>query len=459
MNAAGAPRGEYVMLPHLDVTLPVVVIHNNLEAFYPFLRKADDPQIIGKRYYRGDRALFWLGADKLVFASSPAPHLAYVREELGYAGTDALSPVTPSPFLSLDILRESWLLERLVAYAGVGRVVQLVPYATTREFLRLAAVLRHEWGLRVLLPESPAPEAHWVRDYVDTKSGFRALAGACLPDAGRWLPEGAICKHLAQAADVARWFGRRGQACVIKADGGESGIGHVLIAPDACGDASALVARLDANPFLRDDLVIVEQLIDSPGAISPSLEFFVPPAGQGEPQSTYLANQLFLSFGDFGGVVIDRALQHASWSRDLARSGLRIARHLQALGYVGHFDLDGIVDARGRLFLLEVNARRTGGTHAHEFARFCFGAGYVDRVTLLCYNKVPSGPIGDWAGLQAVLGDLLYRTGSDRRGLVITVTSALTAHEFGCIIVAPDMAEALVLQAELGRRLPKGGGT
>jgi hypothetical protein len=447
------------MLPHLDVTLPVVVIYNNLEAFYPFLRKADDPQVIGKRFFRGDRALFWLGADKLVITSRPVDHLAYVRQELGYTGTDALSPITPSPFLSFDILREAWLRERLVAYAGTGRAVQLVPYATTREFLHLAAVLRHEWGLRVLLVESPAPEACWVRDYADTKSGFRALAGACLPDADRLLPEGVICKHPAQAAEVARWFGGRGQACVIKADGGESGIGHVLMAPAACEDGDAVAARLDTSPFLRDDLIIVEQLIESPGAISPSLEFFVPPAGQGEPQSTYLANQLFLSFGDFGGVVIDRAQQQAPWFRDLARSGLRIARRLQALGYVGHFDLDGIVDGRDRLFLLEVNARRTGGTHAHEFARFRFGAGYAERVTLLCYNKVSSGLIADWAGLQAVLGDLLYRSGSDCYGLVVTVTSALAAHEFGCIIVAPDLAEALALQAELGRRLSQGGGT
>jgi hypothetical protein len=441
------------MLPWVDPTIPTVVLHNNLEAFYPFLRKAEDPQVIGRRYYRGDRALFWVGGDKLVFTSRPVPHAAYVREQLGYRGTHVLSPDQASPFLSLDILRESRLLSQLVAYAGVSRTVQLVPYATTREFLELVQVLRRECGIRVVLPESPQPEASWVRDYVDTKAGFRALAGACLPDADRLLPEGVICKSPAQAAEVAQWFGRRGQACVIKADGGESGIGHVLAAPEECRDAGALAARLAASPFLRDDLVIVERLIDSPEAVSPSLEFFVPPAGQGEPQSTYLSNQLFLSFGNFGGVVVDRTLQQAPWYRDLVASGQRIARRLQALGYVGHFDLDGVVDERNRLFLLEVNARRTGGTHAHEFARLRFGPGYADAVTLLCYNKMPSGPITDWAELELALGDLLYRAESDRCGVVVTVTSALAAHEFGCIIVAPDMAEALAVRDELCRRI------
>jgi len=441
------------MLPWIDPTIPTVVLHNNLEAFYPFLRKADDPQVVGRRYYRGDRALFWLGRDKLVFTSRPVPHAAYVREQLGYHGTHVLSPDQASPFLSCDILREPRLLGQLVAYAGAGRTVQLIPYATTREFVELVQVLRRECGIRVVLPESPQPEALWVRDYADTKAGFRALTGACLSDADRLLPEGVICKSPAQAAEVARWFGGRGQACVIKADGGESGIGHVLVTPEECRDAGELAARLTASPFLRDDLAIVERLIDSPKAISPSLEFFVPPAGQGEPQSTYLSNQLFLSFGDFGGVAIDRTLQEAPWYGDLAASGQRIAHRLQALGYVGHFDLDGIVDECNRLYLLEVNARRTGGTHAHEFARFRFGPGYADAVTLLCYNKMPSGSITDWAGLALALGDLLYRVESDRRGVVVTVTSALASHEFGCIIVASDMAGALAVQDELCRRV------
>jgi hypothetical protein len=461
------------MRPCHDPTLPVVVIYNNLETFYSFLRRATDPDVVHRRYFRGDQALFWLGADKLVFTSVPVPHAAYVRGQLGYGGTFVAAPRAPTPWLSLDILREAELLEQLVAYAGRGRTVQLIPYATTGEFLHLADRLRREHGLRVLLPESPAPDALWVRDHIDTKPGFREWAGAWLPDACRRLPQGTICTRPAQAAAAARQFATENMPCVIKAAAGESGIGHWVITPDACPTEAALIEGLRANPYLSEGPVVVEQLILSPARLSPSLEFCVPAAAcpgcatgagvasttAGEPYRTYLSDQLFLGFGDFGGVLLDRALLEAPWYPSLVDDGLLIARRLQALGYAGHFDLDAIIDADGQPYLLEVNARRTGGTHAHEFALRQFGPDYFRQVTVLAHNRVASGAITDWPALQAALRDLLYPAGGELRGVVVTIASALAVGEFGCCIIAPSRPEVLALYAEVQRRVRAAGAT
>jgi len=123
------------------------------------------------------------------------------------------------------------------------------------------------------------------------------------------------------------------------------------------------------------------------------------------------------------------------------------------VGYVGHFDLDTVVDDNGRLFLLEVNSRRTGGTHVHEFARFAFGPDYLERVVLLSHDAMSSGPFRQFDALQAAIGDLTYPMRGEQRGVVVTVTSALAAGEFGCIIVAASAAEALALQQELAGRV------
>jgi len=440
------------MMPHWNSDIPIVAIYNNIETFFDFLNRTDDLEIIEKRQYRGDRALLWLGARKLVFVTSPIPYAEQVCRRLGYHGTRCLSPVSHSPWLSLDILREPALLMEIVKHAGAERTIQLIPYATTRQFFQLAETLRTEYQLNVLLPESPLPECLWLRDYIDTKAGFRALAARWLPDP-TLLPEGVVCQDLRQAAEVAYWFNRWGKACVVKANRGESGLGHTLVQPEDFASVEAIQAELQQNAFLHDDLIIVEEFIQSSASLSTSLELFVPPLGAGEPEITYLSKQLFLEFGNCSGVLVSRELLNAPWYSTLAESGLRIAARLQAMGYVGHFDLDVIVDDADHVFLLEVNSRRTGGTHVHEFAKFFFGPDYLDKVAVVGYNKMSSGPITHLEELSERLKDLLYPISSEPRGVIITATSGLAVHEFGCIIVAATTEAALALQHRLVERI------
>ncbi len=444
------------MVPQLDNGIPLVAVCNISETFYDFLSRAEVEEtrarLIRGEQYRGDRALMWLTDPKLVFASFPIPHAEYLCSRFGYSGTQHTAPAEPSPWLSLDILRERPLLDRLIEYAGPQRAVQIVPYATTPQFLRLVEVLRAEHGLTVLLPETFDPSVMWLRDYIDTKTGFRVLASRWLPDADVLLPQGFVCQTSHVAAQVAHWFSVNGKPCVIKADDGENGIG-TLINPEGRADLYAIRATIDHDAFLRGNLITVEEYIPSSRMLSPSLELFVPPPGQGEPAVTYLSRQIFLEFGDFCGVLVSKDLVEAPWSRPLTEAGQRIARQLQAMGYVGHFDLDAVVDDNERVYLLEINPRRTGGTHVHEFAWHFFGPDYLDRVSLLSHDAMSSGPISDVDTLLHVVGDLLYPMGDPPRGVIVSVTSALEVHEFGCMIVASNSNEAVALQRMLTDRI------
>ncbi len=436
---------------------PVVVVCNISETFFEFLNRAPQAEararLIQGEQYRGDRALLWLGDPKLVLVSFPVPHAEYLCRTLGYPGTQYAAPANPSPWLSLDIMREPALMNRLVEYAGPDRVVQLVPYATTRPFLQLAETLRSDYGLTVLLPESPAPDCLWVRDYIDTKTGFRVLVSRWLPDADTLLPRGVVCQTRTMAAAVVQWFIVNKCRCIVKADLGENGIGN-YVWPETWAAPDAILRELQGNPFWQDDWVTVEELIVSPTMLSPSLELFVPPPELGVPFITYLSQQLFMEFGDFCGVLVSRELLEQPWYPRLAESGLRIAARLQALGYVGHFDLDAIVDESDRVFLLEINSRRTGGTHVHELAQHLWGPRYLDEVVLLSHDTMDSGVITDPDKLLETVGDLLYPMPHEQRGVILTVTSSLSAaHEFGCIIVAASVQEAVTLQQTLMARI------
>jgi hypothetical protein len=443
--------------------IPLVFIYNNIESFFEFLHRAERrvlPQqeyTFKRQYSKGDRALLSLGDYKLVFVSAPVPHADDLYRRFGYLNTSYVTPANPSPWLSLDILQEPPLLNRLVEYAGPERTVQLIAYATTPQFCQLVNTLQTKYGLNVLLPENVPLERLWLRDYIDTKSGFRTLASRWLPNAETLLPQGFICRDLAKAAMVVHWFCTQNKSCVVKADGGESGIGHHIFQPTDLVTPEDILRTLQPNPFLHDDQIIVEEYIHSSELLSPSLEVYVPPLGTNPPEITYLSNQLFLGFSDFYGLLVSQELLERDWYPTLAESGLRIAAQLQQMGYVGHFDLDTIVDDEGRIYLLELNSRRTAGTHVHEFGRFFFGPNYLKNIVLLSINKTSSGHITSFDELRHAIDDLLYPMQSERRGIIPAVTSILGAGEFGCIIAAPTTQEALGLYQSLVERLQSPG--
>jgi hypothetical protein len=443
------------MPPHLDKDVPVVVVSNITEAFFEFPnraeRAAERARLVHHAQCQGDRSLLWLGDPKLVFVTFPVAHAEYTRRHLGYQGTCYAAPAAPSPSLSLDILREPALVNRLVEYAGAGRSVQLIPYATTPQFLHLAKTLRTDYGLNVLLPESAGPDCLWLRDYIDTKAGFRILASRWLPNSAHLLLPGVVCRDFQQAAAAAHWFAGQRQPCILKSDNGMGGLGHHIVQPGDFSCREEIRRQLELNSFLHGDLIVVEKFVHSSRPASPSLEFFVPAAGAGGPKMTYLCDQLFVGMGN--SFLVSRELLDTQWYPVLAESGSLIATSLQEMGYVGHFDIDTVVDDDGRIFLLEVNARRTAGTHIHEFAQFLFGPDYLNDVVLLGHGAMKSGAIAECDELLQAIGDLLYPIQGTRRGVVVSVTSTLPLGDFGCIIVASSTNEALALQQALMERI------
>lgn len=439
---------------YINKNIPIIAIYNNLEAFYEFLSRSRDMSVIEERRYKGDNALLWLDGSKLVFTSFPIPHAEYFFENFGYQGTSYITPKKPSEFLSLDILNAPDLIHQMLEYIGPDRIAQLVPYATTPQFLKLAETLKTEYKVDVLLPESPEPDNLWLRNYIDTKLGFHTLGNRWLPDTAL-IPTGIICRTIQEAAETARWFSHNDEACIVKPNKGEGGLGQHIFYPGDGISAAQILRQLAQDSFLKDDLIIVEKFITSPSRVSPSAEVFVPRAGYGEPELTYISNQLFSELGMFSGVLISCEILKEKWYRPLAESALIIGKKLQEMGYVGHFDLDAIVDDTDQIFLLETNARRTGGTHAHEFGCFFFEPDYPGEVVLLSQNTMSSGNVSTFDELLKVIGDLLYPMEHEQKGVIITITSALAFHEFGCIIVADSAEEAMELQQRLRERFLK----
>jgi hypothetical protein len=430
----------------LQSAIPTVAIYNNLEVVFKFLQRTNDHTVLERRIYRGDRGIFWLGPNKLLVVTKAIPHAEYICNRWGYSGTSVFAPHAPTHQLSLDIMRDADLSERIANYANAEKQLQLIPYAATPEFYTLVDHLRTQFNLNIILVESPTQANLWIRDYIDTKAGFRSLISEWIPEEDV-MPSGFICRDVKQAAQAVHWFNRQHLGAVAKADGGESGLGHIIF-PGPEISLERVSSTLEADLFLNNDLIVVDQLIGSEAQLSPSLELFVPPDGK-TPVITYVSSQLFSEFGHFSGVLISHELTQSDWYARFANYGLQIAKNLQALGYVGHFDIDAVVGDNGHLYLLEINARRTGGTYVHEFATLTFGEDYLNKVSLLCNNSVKCGEINKIEDLVESLDDLLFPISGQNRGIVITVTSSLSMSEFGCIIIGSNEQELLELKQKM----------
>jgi hypothetical protein len=439
------------MREHLHDT-PVVVIHNYLESFRDFLSRTGDQEALLDRRFNGDQALFWVGDPKLVISSAPIENAETFCEKWGYENTLTVSPSQLTPSLSMDILREPPLVEKVVEYADTKGRVALVPYASTKELYILADALQKEHGLEVLLPESPQRENLWVKDYVDSKVGFRTLATQWIQEENSY-PFGFVSPDQAHVIEMADWFRIRGKGCVVKASIGGSGVGNLFLPIDAMPTRESIAESVRANEFLKDDLFVVEEYILSPNQVSPSMELFVPHPENGPPKITYFCDQLFEESGRFAGMLVGKELEDQPWYPKLAQTGLHIAGQLQQIGYVGYFDLDSVEDAEGNIYFVEINSRRTGGTYAHEFLYHVFGPDYGEEISMLCRNKFPSGKITTMEELEKVIGDLAYPIGGNKQGVIVMLTSMLYQGYFGFIILARTLDETKRLYQELVERL------
>ncbi|HKJ28335.1 MAG TPA: hypothetical protein VJ965_11900 [Anaerolineales bacterium] len=434
---------------------PVVVVHNYLESFRSFFSRTGDDTILFDRRFNGDQALYWMGNDKLVITSVPITDAAVLCKRWGYTQTKTLAPKNMTASLSQDILEEQELLEAILAQAGDAKKVAMISYAATPEFLHLAETLTKQYGLDVLLPECPTPERLWVKDYLDSKVGFRNLFPQWTHDDDRHkYPEGFICDNLDNVAEMVHWFRENGKGCVIKASQGGSGVGNLFMPlKDIPDTVVKIYEHLCSNIFLVQDLYVVEELIDSPTKESPSAEVYIPPLEAGPPIMTYLCMQHFESSGRFAGVLIGSEMEDKTWYPKYVDTEMFIAGEMQKMGYVGYFDMDSIIDEHNDVYMVEINARRTGGTYAHEFMEFVFGPEYFNRIAMLAHNKFDSGRLRTLPELEEAIADLLYPIKGEERGVIVLLTSTLSQGKFGFLVVGDTLAETISLRAQMSERI------
>jgi ATP-grasp domain len=443
------------------VDVPTVLIGNLIESFHEFLRRAPIParysELVGEESADSQIAYLWTNARKKLVITSEAPYLPerWARPSSADQVIQFGSPRARTHSVCTDIVNDPVLLSQISTFIGDAPGVSIIPYCATAEFADLCGVIGRVSGKRVITPEFSGDLQ--IRDKLDKKSEFRKLVQQLFADKAPLAPGGTALRAQ-EAIDLASSLLRRDSPCVIKPDIGASGIGSQVFRPGIALDQLSRAIR--TNSFLADDACVVEQFIEGEAVHSPSLEFYA--GGDGESRAVYCCSQLLSDDCTVSSILISPLHQHAPWYEKLANICAPIARHVAKLGYRGYFDIDAIVTVDGEVLVLEMNTRRTTGTHVNDFRRnylqpLLGDDLFVMGVEMALPAEALHGRERDFiAELIVDLEPLMWHAGmASRNGLVISSLAGVACGRVCFVFFAESTAALVALHDDVRGRLRK----
>lgn len=327
------------------------------------------------------RAIFWADDNKVIVTTLPIPQrlFAYNCNILGLKNAINISPKYSSYSLCQNILKDQGFLEKFKEIIKSNPGIQITTYAYTKEVNDLIERLKTE-GYNFSVLEKPHKDIS-VINYLDSKAGFRETVG---PLAGVLIPNGYICLNQEELISKIIDFQKNENAFVIKANEGESGWG-LLIAKGETVKNRAKLIRIIKSELKNDGIwksmpYVIEQYIDLYTEIvgdSPSIELFLDTS---RTNINYSCTQLFNKEGEFNGIAMGKDILDSKIQKSMENMALKVGHEYHKLGYKGFFDIDFIVSKDNRLYALETNTRRTGGTHVFDLAKRIFGNKWHNHV-------------------------------------------------------------------------------
>lgn len=359
----------------------ILLIANTAEAFKKALLDASHEEM-GKRRISHElalsqRAFFWESDNKVVITPHAIPEdlMAHNSKVLGFYTVLNLAPKEDRIDLCRAILDDQSLWSNIVRIIKENPGIAVSPYAVTHDFLFLIEALRKE-SLDFHVPELPEHESIWTIEHLDSKSGFRNQLSSLISNNSStlYLPKGFVCKDMAHAIEVGRWFINQDRSCVIKSNFGESGWGVLVCRKEqfkALIDFEHHVRIALVNDTIWNQLpLVVEEFIDPLLSIAggmPSGEAFVTSAGV---EFKYACGQEINKNGEFLGITLGIGILPAILEEKIRLATEEIGRAFFKLGYRGFFDVDFVLDRSGNIYAIESNMRRTGGTHVYDLKQW-----------------------------------------------------------------------------------------
>jgi hypothetical protein len=160
--------------------------------------------------------------------------------------------------------------------------------------------------------------------------------------------------------------------------------------------------------------------------------------------------------GVFMGIEFGKGAVSSKISKHLRKAGKRFGELLKICGYNGHFEIDFVYGGSdNRLYPIEANLRRTGGTHAFEFIKRLLGARFSECYYIVSVNKVTAPKLTNKDYLQSkkLISDIYYPIEGKNEGVILSTVNYLKKGKIGYIVVGTDKKRVYQIEKILLERI------
>lgn len=442
----------------------VVRIFNLSEDVWPFIESMGSVEAKEKEIEENanlaDRDLF-SEAEEFEFTFITAKKLKpsfvkYFKKLCMVRELEILVPHKHSGLLCEDIMTDKKIMSRLKRLGRKYRKLELQPYSTTANFLRLVRLLRED-GVCVTTPISPDAGDTWTVNFYGSKSGIRQVTQinrALRMDLK--MPDGLVCSGTIDTARIAANKYIKEGGVVIKTNKGHAGMGVQIFRKGDLPDTFAECEEKILEMFSKDSYwerfpIIVESLVKPDSKIGggfPNAEFFV--KKNGEVNLLYFCGMRVNSQGVFGGVEISDASLPKRVASRITDIGYLIGEQYSRDGYVGYFDIDYISGRKGEIFVNESNVRVTGGTHVFQAAKELVGRNFVKNSYVLSDNmyQIPGRKRYRFGEIIKLMKPILFSR-KTKEGVVIASANLLSQRKLAYIVFGKNKKRAEKIENEM----------
>lgn len=407
-----------------------------------------------------ERFIFSKGDDRVLITPLPVNPVmkAHVSEIMGFNNILNLSPSNIGESLSESVLKDRNLLRKLEKIIGDNPGIDIVAYVSSEEFMRVVTYLKSR-KLKFVTSEIPEPENNWTVAFFDSKAGFRQLT-TFMDNGFPKMPKGIVCDSIEEIIGSVRYFFNNGMNCVMKANRGLAGAGlRIMKRRDFAKKnlRQELEKIFKENPFWSGDIVVVEEYIDPNfliGGGAPNIELKV---SKDRVRSLYCCSMRVNDQGVFQGIEIGKGTYSKYMEKKLIRHGITFGKLLKKFSYNGHFEIDFVAGKDNRLYPIESNVRRTGGTHIYDAAKRLLGKNFEKDyyLTSMDFQDAPKLKGRSYGQMKELVRDLLYPLNGKKEGVVVTIFNHLYVKwgKIGYFVVSSDKKSAYAIENAFIKRV------
>ncbi len=356
--------------------------------------------------------------------------------------------------LCRSIMADERLYSRLIKIIQENPNVIIKSYAATPSFIKLIMSFKKK-KLRFLTPEIPQRNAWWTAAFFDSKAGFRQTLN--LLDHGfPSMPKGAICHNIEEIIGWSSYFLKHNKGFVLKANRGLAGAGLKIIKKsdvNLSGLNKYLTKLIESASYWQKDQVIVEEFITPDKSVcggAPNVELKLV---DNKIEVLYVCGMRITTEGNFRGVEMGQAAVPKKVETELKRGGIDFGRVLKRYGYRGFFEIDWVYAnssefGHSRLYPIEANLRRTGGTHVYELGKKLLGNDFLNNYYLIANNMyhAPTLMRKTYRSVKKKIKKFLYPMKNNTEGVIITGSSYLTKGNLGYVVISKNRDDAHAIE-------------